>query len=114
MTTENPTVALVGLDEGTPNFVQIVTLWDGQRTAPFTTAQVQDLAAVLCNQNFLEAFETGRAATNALPLIYHGPAWKVARVNGSGWMAAEGEGRWQKMVGPDGQGSKVAEVERRG
>ena len=61
MSTENPTVALVGHDEGTLNFVQIVKLWDGQGTAPFTTAQVQDLAGVLCSQNFLEAFETARA-----------------------------------------------------
>ena len=37
--------------------------------APFTTAQIRDLAAVLCNQNLLEIFETGRAATDAVPLI---------------------------------------------
>ena len=69
MSTENHIVALVGLDEGTLNFVRIVAAWDGQGTAPFTTAQTQDLATVLVNQNFLEAFETGRMATDALPLI---------------------------------------------
>ena len=63
MSTENPTMALGGLDEGTLNFIQIVTSWDGQGTALFTTAQVQDIAAVLCKQNFLEVFESGRAAT---------------------------------------------------
>ena len=69
MSTQNPTMALLGLDEGTLNFIQIVKSWDGQRTVPFTTAQVQDLAAVLCSHNFFEAFETGRAATNALPVV---------------------------------------------
>ena len=69
MSTENPTMALVGLDKGTLNFVQMVKSWDGQGTAPFTTGPVQDLAAVLCNQNILKAFETVRAATNALALI---------------------------------------------
>ena len=57
MSTENPTVALVGLDKSTFNFVQIVKSWDGQGTAPFTTAQVRDIAAVLCSQNFLEALK---------------------------------------------------------
>ena len=69
MSTENPTVALVGLDQGTLNFVQAITTWDGQGVAPFTPAQIRDLAAVLYNQNFLEVFETGRAVTDALPLI---------------------------------------------
>ena len=69
MSTENPTVALVGLGQGTINFAQAITTWDGQRVAPFTTAQIRDLAAVLCNQNFLEAFETGTAATDVVPLI---------------------------------------------
>ena len=31
--------------------------------------KIRDLAAVLCIQNCLEVFETGRAATNAVPLI---------------------------------------------
>ena len=69
MSTEDPTVALVGLHEGTLNFTRIVASWDGQATAPFTTAQVWELATVLLNQNFFEAFETGRTATDALPLI---------------------------------------------
>ena len=62
-------MVLVGLDEGTLNFMQIITSWDGQGTAPLITAQVRDLVAVLCNQIFLKAFETGRAAINALSLI---------------------------------------------
>ena len=66
MSTENPTGARVGLDQGTLNFVQAITTWDGQSVAPFTMAQIWDLAAVLCNQNFLEVFETGRAATDAV------------------------------------------------
>ena len=69
MSTENPTMALVSLNQGTLNCVQAITAWDGQGTAPFTTAQVRDLAAVLCNQNILEIFETGRPATDAVPLI---------------------------------------------
>ena len=69
MSTENPTVALVGLDQGTLNFVQAITSWDGQGVAPFTTAQIRDLAAVLCNRNFLEVFEKGMAATDVVPLI---------------------------------------------
>ena len=69
MSTENPSVALVGLDQSTLNFVPAITTWDGQGVAPFTMAQIRDLAAVLCNQNFLEAFETGRAATVTVPLI---------------------------------------------
>ena len=69
MGTENPTVVLVGLDKGTLNFVRIIVSWDGQGTMPFTTAQVRDLATVLVDQNFLRAFETGRMATDALPLI---------------------------------------------
>ena len=32
-------------------------------------AQIRNLATVLCNQNFLEVFETGRAATDAGPMI---------------------------------------------
>ena len=75
MSTENPTVALVGLDKGTLNFVQIGKSWDGQGPAPFTTAQVQDLATVLGNQNFVEAFQTGRTLTNALPLIRNEVTW---------------------------------------
>ena len=35
----------------------------------FSTAQIRDLAGLLCNQNFLEAFETGRAAAAALPKV---------------------------------------------
>ena len=69
MSTEHPTVTLVDLDQGTFNFVQSITAWDGQGMAPFTTTQVQDLAAVFCSQNLLEAFEAGRAATDAIPLI---------------------------------------------
>ena len=69
MGTENPTVAIVSLDQGMLNFVQAITAWDGQGMAPFTMAQVRNLAAVLCNQKFLEIFETGRAATDAVPVI---------------------------------------------
>ena len=69
MSTENSTVALVDLDQGTLNFVQAITAWDGQGMAPFTTAQIQDLAAVPCNQNFLEVFDTGRPTTDTVPLI---------------------------------------------
>ena len=35
----------------------------------FTTAEVWNLANILCHQNFLEAFETGKGVINALPLI---------------------------------------------
>ena len=70
MSTENPTVALLGLDQGTLDFVQVITAWDGQGTATFTTVQVRDLATVLCNQNFLEILETDTAATDAVPLIH--------------------------------------------
>ena len=69
MSTDNPTDALVGLDQGTLNFIHAITGWNGQGMAPFTTAQVRDLAAVLCNQDFLDVFETGRATTDAVPLI---------------------------------------------
>ena len=69
MTTENRSVALGGLDQGTLNFVQTIIAWDGQGAAPFTTTQIRDLAWVLTNQNFLEAFEAGRAATDALHKI---------------------------------------------
>ena len=69
MSTEIPTVALVGLDQGTLNFVQAITMWDDLGVAPFTTAQIRDLATVLCNQNLFEVFETGRAATDAVCLI---------------------------------------------
>ena len=40
MNTETPTVALVGLDQGTINFVQAITAGDGKGVAPFTTAQI--------------------------------------------------------------------------
>ena len=69
LSTENLTVALVGLDQGTLDFVQAITAWDGQGTASFTMAEVRDLTAVLYNQNCLEIFETGRAATDEVPLI---------------------------------------------
>ena len=69
MSAENPTVALVAIDQGTLNFAQAVQSWDGQGTAPFSTAQVQYLAGVLCNQNLLKAFKTGRAASDALTTI---------------------------------------------
>ena len=69
MSTENPIVAPVGLNQGTLNSVQAITIWDGQEVAPFTTAQIRDLAPILCNQNFPEVFETGRAATYPVPLI---------------------------------------------
>ena len=69
MTTENRSVALGGLDQGTLNFVQTIIAWDGQGAAPFTTTQIRDLAWVLGNQNFLEAFEAGRAAIDVVPRI---------------------------------------------
>ena len=69
MSSENPTVTVVGLDQGTFNFVQSIAAWEGQGATPFTTTQVRDLAAVLCSQNLLEIFEAGRAATNAVPQI---------------------------------------------
>ena len=69
MSMENPTVALVELDQDTLNFVQAITACDGQGMARFTMAQVRDLAAVLWNQHFLEIFETGRAATDVVHLI---------------------------------------------
>ena len=69
MRKENRTVALVGIHQGTRNFVQAIAAWDSQGTAPFTTTQVRFITAVLCNQNFLEVFESGRAATDAIPLI---------------------------------------------
>ena len=37
--------------------------------APFTTAQIRDLDAVLCNQHFHEVFETRKAVTDAVLLI---------------------------------------------
>ena len=69
MGTENPTVNLVGLDQGTLNFVQTITAWDGEGVAPFTRAQIRDLARVLSNQNFLKAFESGRIVIDAVPHI---------------------------------------------
>ena len=69
MSRDNSTVALVALDQGTLNFVPAITTWDGQGVAPFTTAQIRDLAAVLCNHNFLKVFETGKAATDTVRLI---------------------------------------------
>ena len=69
MSAETPTVALVALDQGTLNIVQAVKSWDGQGTVPFSTPEVWNLATILCHQNFLEAFETGKASINALPLI---------------------------------------------
>ena len=80
MSPENPTVALVGLNGGTLNFIQAITASDGPEVVPFTTAQIRDLAAVLCNQNLLEVFETGRAATDAVPLIRP----EVTQCNGRG------------------------------
>ena len=69
MSAENPSVTVVGLDQGTFNFVQSIAAWEDQGAAPFTTTQVRDLAAVLCSQNLLEIYEAGRAATNAVPQI---------------------------------------------
>ena len=69
MSTENPTVALVGLDQGTLNFVQIIVACDGQGAVPFPTTQIRDLAWVLGKQNFLKASEAGRAAIDAVPRI---------------------------------------------
>ena len=69
MSSENSSVTVVGLDQGTFNFVQSIAAWEGQGAAPFTTTQVRDLAAVLCSQNLLEMFEAGRAATYAVPQI---------------------------------------------
>ena len=69
MSTENPTMALVGLDQGTLNFVQAITAWDGEGAAPFTTTRIRDLARILSTQNFLEAFEAGRMAIDAVPRI---------------------------------------------
>ena len=69
MKSENPTVTVVGLDQGTFNFVQSIAAWEGQREALFTTTQVRDLAADLCSQNLLEIFEAGRAGTDAVPQI---------------------------------------------
>ena len=40
-------------------------LWSGS----IHMARIRDLAVVLCNQNFLEGFKTGRAATDAVTLI---------------------------------------------
>ena len=69
LSTENPTVTVVGLDQGTFNFVRSIAAWEGHGAAPFTTTQVRDLAAVLCSQNLLEIFAAGRAATDAVPQI---------------------------------------------
>ena len=66
MSAENPTVALVALDQRTLNFAQVIQSWDGQGTVPFSTAQVRDLTRALCHQTFLKAFEVGRAATDTL------------------------------------------------
>ena len=63
-------MALLALDQGTFNFVQTVQSWNGQGAAPFCT-EVRNLATILCHQNFLEAFETGNAVINALPLIWN-------------------------------------------
>ena len=49
MSAENPVVAPVALDQGTLNFAQAVESWDGQGAAPFSTAQIRDLASLLCN-----------------------------------------------------------------
>ena len=43
MSTENPTVTIVGHDQGTFNFVQSIAAWEGQGPAPFTTTQVQEV-----------------------------------------------------------------------
>ena len=69
MSSENSTVTVVSLDQGTFNFVQSIAAWEGQGGAPFTTTQVRDLAAVLGSQNLLEIFKAGRAATDAVPQI---------------------------------------------
>ena len=69
MSTDNPIVSVVGLDQGTFKFVQSIAAWEGQGAAPFTMTQVRDLAAVLCSQNPHEIFEAGRAATDAVPEI---------------------------------------------
>ena len=76
MSAENPSVTVVGLDQGTFNFVQSIAAWEGQGAVPFTMTQVRDLAAVLCSQNLLEIFEAGRAATNVVPQI----RFEVARL----------------------------------